>query len=91
MKTKQDLNASPVLVRDLKNECAGVMPNYETELEMLRLHIREGDININHKRARIASFARHDLSVSIAEAMLDIFSTAQAHRLQQLKRLLSLH
>ena len=91
MKMKQDLNASPVLVRDLKNECAVDMPNYETKLEMLRLHIREGDININHQRARIASLPRHNLSAIVAEAMLDIFATAQAHRLQQLKRLLSLH
>lgn len=94
MTMKQDANTSDIFIkdiRDIKDISAVDMPSYETELEIVRLHIREGDITIDHQRALIANLQKRDLSASVAEAMLDIFESAKSHRLQQLKRLLSLH
>lgn len=49
----------------------------ETELEMIRRHVREGAVHLTSQRALIARLKVSDLPTDEAEALLDSFEDTQ--------------
>jgi hypothetical protein len=67
------------------------MDNGETELEMVRRHVREGQTHVERQRELLAQLRAKDEPSTMAETLLSQFETSQRQHEAHLARLESEH